>query len=70
MSLLLQLLRFTLGNGGVEQRQMHRKIRIFVDDIHEYVTNGLRDGKFLPALADECLSFGFAWLYFTANELP
>ena len=42
---MLQFLRLSLGDGGVEQCQMHRQIGIFVYDIHKRITNGQRYSK-------------------------
>ena len=67
---MFQLLWNAIGNGGVEQRQMHRNIGIFVDNIHKHIADGQRDDKLFPSFPNECLFFGFAGFYFTANELP
>ena len=67
---MLQLLRNAFGNGGVEQRQMHRDIGIFVDNINEHIANGQRDGKLFTAFPNECLFFGFAGLHLAADKLP
>ena len=39
---MLQLLRNAFGNGGIEQRQMHGNVGIFVDNIHKYIADGQR----------------------------
>ena len=67
---MLQLLRNTVGNGGVEQCQMHGDVGICVDNIHKHIADGESDGKLFPAFTNERLFFGFAGFYFTADELP
>ena len=57
---MLQLLRNALGDRCIEQRQVHGDVGIFVNDIHKHIANRKRDGKFFPALADECLFFCLA----------
>ena len=56
---MLQLLRGTFPDDGMEQRQMDRQIRIFVDYIHEYLTDTQCDAQFLLTLPNERLLFSF-----------
>ena len=67
---MLQLLRGTFPDSGMEQRQMYRQIGVLVDHIHEYLAYIQRDGKFLPTLPDQRLLLGFAWLYLAAHKFP
>ena len=67
---VFQLLRFALCYCSVEQRQMHRQIRILMDHIHKDITNSQRHRKLFSTLADKGLLFGFPWLNLTANKLP
>ena len=67
---MLQLLRFTIGNGGIKQCQMHHYVGILVNDIHKHVTNSQRHSKFFSTLADKRLFFRFSRLDLATNELP
>ena len=67
---MFQLLRFSIGNGGVEQRQMYRQVGIFVDDVHKHVTNRQSHGEFFLTLANERLFLRLARLNLAANKLP
>ena len=49
---------------------MDSQIRIFVNDIHEYLSHIQRDSKFLLTLADECLFSRFASLHLATYKFP
>ena len=66
---MLQLLQNAIGNGGIEQRQMHSDVRIFVDNIHKHIADRESDGKLFPAFPNECLFFGFAGFYFAGASV-
>lgn len=52
---VLQLLWSTIGNGSIEQCQMYRQVRIFVDYVHKNISNRQRYCKFFLAFTNECL---------------
>lgn len=67
---MLQLLRGTFPDDGMEQRQMDRQIRIFVDYIHEYLTDTQCDAQFLLTLPNERLLFSFSGFYLAPYKTP
>ena len=67
---VLQLLRNSFGNCRVKQGQLHRHIRVFVDDRHKHLSDRERDRKLLPAFANERLLLRLSRLHLAADELP
>jgi hypothetical protein len=49
---------------------MYRQVGIFVNYIHEHVTNRKYHAKLFSTLADQRLFFCFSKLHLTANEFP
>ena len=52
---MLQFLGDTFPDSSMEQCQMNRKIRVFVNHIHEHLAHIQRDGQFLLTFPDERL---------------
>ena len=67
---MLEHLRHTFGNFGVKERQSYCNVGIFMDCFRKYRDDIQRNGKLLPAFANERLLLGLSRLDLPADEFP
>ena len=67
---MLDHLGLSLRDGGVEEGQMHRDIRVDVGHIHKHILNRQPHRQLLPAFPDQGLLLRFSRFYLAACKLP
>ena len=59
-----------INNSGMKQCQLYRKIRVFVDQLHENIADRDLHIQLFPALPDQSLIGSFPRFYFASHKLP